>query len=351
MTVIEKLSSLSHPLTKGTDTEIESIGGLYPRGFFSLFASPAGTGKTWFMQYLASQLSVGGNILHGLRINDTPKKCVVLAGETGKYLLDRRAKLTDWRYDPDRLKVFDAIEMQREGLSLMLNEPDGRNIFLAIIAQEAPDIIFIDTLISFHTADESKQGEMTSIYGFLLRTAKNANCAIVANHHTRKRSTKNPTAMLGQDDVIGTNAGARLASCIYIAEQVQDGSGDSENDGLPVVLVRNVKSWNRKVPDFIYRFYRTQYAPYHLDFAITWGSTANMEDRSLRERMYGLIASFGVNGVITTDIVSRELCTTKDNARKLLAQLETDAHLEKISVPMGKGTMPAWRIKSLVSIS
>ena len=346
MTITEKLASMSRPLSKDPQPEVEVIAGLYPRGYFSLFASPPGTGKTWFMQYIACQLSVGGNILHGLRINDKPKKVVILAGETGRYLLDRRARLTDWDYDPDNLHIYDAIEMQREGLSLLLNEQDGRNMFLAIIAQEQPDIVFIDTLISFHSADETKQGDMTSIYGFLLKTAKGADCAIVANHHTRKRGQKQQGSPLTLDDVIGTSTGTRLASAVYIAEQVEQLSVD-DNDGLPVVNVRNVKNWNRKLPDFSYAFYRTPYTPSRLDFRVTWGLTAGQEERSIRERCYGCLRAFGIGATLTAETVAREVCTSKDNARKYLAETEKNGYTEKLTVPFGSGNIPAWRIKRL----
>lgn len=313
---ISRVLAFGHELDREADLpDIEKIAGLYPRGFLSVYAAPAGTGKTWFMQYIACRLSCGGNILNGLVLKSKPLKSVILAGETGKYLLDKRLQSTCWAYDKKRIKVYDCLELQREDIPIMLNTQEGRMTFITICANEKPDVIFIDTLISFHTADESKQGEMTSIYGFLLKSAMTFDCAIVLNHHTRKRSTKNQTARMTQDDVIGSNVGVRLSNCVYVAEQIQDEMNDDE--GMPKITVRNVKNWEKRIPDFSYQFI-TDEATGRLDYAIEWGLTADSANWSLRERVSNLISSYDIGATISAGVVAKELDTSEENARKYL---------------------------------
>lgn len=343
MTDLTQILSLAQPLSR--DAEVaprDTIGGLFPRGYFSIVASPPGTGKTWLMQYLACRLSVGGNILGGLRTKQPPCKCLIFAGETGRDLLLRRLKLTVWDCNPDLLRVYDAIELQRNNINVMLNEEEGRANFLAILAAECPDIIWIDTLISFHSADESKQAEMSGLYRFLLKAAHACDCAIVCNHHTRKRNNKNPVATLGQDDVIGTSAGVRLAANVFIAEQESERTNLTDDEYL-AVWIRNVKSWDKKIPPFSLKFYRDTWSN-KLDYAIDWGDTAVSEERSARARMRRLIADAAPNSVLTVDAVASQLATSADNARKLLEHAESYHDVERITLPTGAGAKAGWRV-------
>lgn len=318
--------------------DIERIAGLYPRGYLSLFAAPAGTGKTMFMQYISCRVSCGGNILAGLVPKSKKMKTVIMAGETGKYLLDKRLQATCWAYDKKRIHVYDAVEMQRDEIPIMLNTDEGKASLITILDYEKPDLLFIDTLISFHTADESKQGEMTGLYTFLLRLAKEFNCAIVLNHHTRKRSTKNPTAKMTQDDIIGSSAAVRLCACAYIAERAEDEINDDE--GMPTVWVHNVKTWDKRLPDFAYKFI-TDEASGRLDFAIDWGSNARSEEWSLRERVKSVVSSYEAGAMLDAETIAAELVTSQDSARKYLDELAASGLLERYKL-MGK---TLWKVR------
>lgn len=300
--------------------EVEMIAGLYPRGYLSVMAAQAGTGKTWLMQYLACRLSCGGNILAGLVARSKKQKVVILAGETGKYLLDKRLQATCWAYEKQRIKVYDAIELQRDEIPIMINTPEGKATFIAIVEAENPDIVYFDTLISFHTADESKQSEMTATMSFLLKCAKEFNCAIVLNHHLRKRSPKaqaqKGNAKPTQDDIIGSGVIVRLASCAYVAYQHNDDM--TENEGMPTVIVSNVKTWLKRTPDFAYSFINDEPTG-RLDFAIDWAFTsANNGEWSLRERVKEYVNSHEAGTIITLPELASSLVASADSVRKYL---------------------------------
>ena len=227
--------------------KIERIAGMFPRGFLSIVASQAGTGKTWLMQYIASQLSVGGRILKGMA-RCKPYKSVIMSGETGSELLDIRQKATCWKYNKENMRVYSAVDLALDNIEVMLNTPEGKETAVAIIHQEKPDVVFYDTLISWHTLDESKQGEMTAIFMFLLRLAKSFNCAVVVNHHTRKRPANMTGKKYTQEDVIGSSAGVRLANAVYLI------TGEELPYGKSRMTVQNVKAWDKKIPNFSYEF-------------------------------------------------------------------------------------------------
>lgn len=315
--------------------DVEMIAGLYPRGYLSVLAAQAGTGKTWFMQYISCRLSRGGNILAGLVAKSRKMKIVILAGETGKFLLDKRLQATCWGYDKTRIKVYDALELQREEIPIMLNSEEGKATFITILDIEKPDIVYFDTLISFHTADESKQGEMTSVITFLLKTAKTFNCAIVLNHHLRKRNQKSqmqkttPT----QDDIIGSGVIVRLASCAYVAYQATDQAGT--NEGMPTVIMSNVKTWLKRVPDFAYQFVEDE-ATGLLDFAIDWSYTnANNGEWSLRERVKGYVDSHEPGAIMTLEEIANALVAEKESIRYHLDKLTAKKKLEKRKLMTG----------------
>lgn len=323
---LTRVSAFSHELDREEQLpDIERIAGLYPRGYMSIFAAQAGTGKTWFMEYIACALSRGGNILDGLVANSKRMKSVIFAGETGKYLLAKRLQATNWNYDKSRIKVYDAIELQREEIPILLNTTEGRATLITIMEQEKPDVIFFDTLISFHSADESKQGEMTSIVAFLLKIAEAFNCAVVLNHHLRKRSNKTfkakTTVTPTQDDVIGSNVAVRMAASVFIAYAADEEEAEEAAtfNGMPLVTIKEVKSWDKKVPIFSYQMIHDDAEK--IDFVIEWGKNAVSQERSLRERVSALVNSHETGAILSADDVARELNTGKDNARKYMEEL------------------------------
>ena len=271
--------------------DIERIAGLFPRGYLSIVASAAGTGKTWLTQYIACQLSTGGVILNGLA-ECKPQKVVIMSGETGAELMNKRLAKTNWTYEPHNISLYSSIDMGLADVNCMIDTPDGQETVIAILASEKPDIVFFDTLISFHGKDESKQGEMTSIYMFTCRLAKAFNCAVVCNHHTRKRPANNPEREQNQDDVIGSSAGVRLANAVYVV------SSDDLGQGMSKMTVKNVKAWDKKVPPFSYKFVNNgEFVDFLIEHKI------NVE-WSAREIITRLIHNMTPNSYLSTQDIS-----------------------------------------------
>ena len=294
----QMLAKFAHTINKDDNVaNIERIAGLYPRGYISIVASMAGTGKTWLMQYIACQLSTGGRILNGLTESGA-MKCLIFSGETGAELLTLRQKKTCWKANPCNITVYSAIELATAGMSCWLNTPDGQDTIFQIVQATTPDIIWFDTLISFHTADESKQGEMTTIYVWLARLAKAFKCAVVCNHHTRKRPASDSKRKFTQEDVIGSSAGVRLAASVYVIS-----SKDKEGGGF-VNTVDNVKAWDKKVPPFSYEFTTTSEG---IDFIIDLNIRP---DLSVPQKFATWLASFEYGNIITvSDVMNACQCS------------------------------------------
>ena len=315
--------------------DVEKIAGMFPRGYISVVASMPGAGKTWLMQYIACQLSVGGRILDGVVAKSPKYKSLILAGETGKKMLDKRLALTNWGYEPKNIRVYEAIKWAKLGIPYMINTAEGQETIAAVVELERPSVLWLDTFISFHTADESKVAEMTAIYQFLLRMANYYNLAIVLNHHTRKKpsSLRAEKPVYTQDDVIGSSAGIRLANAVYIVSVEQLDAGKS------IQTVRNVKSWDKKVPPFSYEFVESDDGD--LDFKISFDTEGNNIFWSARERLKEYISSFASGAFITVADASSYLHMTQEVVRGYLEEFSAGKGitkkrmLEKITL-MGK---------------
>jgi len=312
---VARLTQFGKKLDKDSNIpDIEKIAGMFPRGFYSIVASMAGTGKTWLMQYLACQLSRGGEILDGLS-NESARKVLIFSGETGSELLTLRLKKTAWTLDQDRIKVYSSLEMATAGINCWLNTDEGQATIFSIVAMEQPDIVFFDTLISFHTADESKQGEMTTIYIWLARLARAFKCAVVCNHHTRKRPAQDSKRKFTQEDVIGSSAGVRLAANVFVI------SSEEKADGTFINTVDNVKSWDKKTPTFSYEFINTQQG---IDFKINLNVNPC---QSVPTRFFDWIKDIAHGTMFNiTDVMKACKCT------RYMAQEEIDKLLEYGSI-------------------
>ena len=246
---MKELGSMAIELDKTIEIPPEDfIAGLFPRKRISAVIAPPGTGKTWFLQRVVSDISVGGAILDGFATHTEQMKSVVFAGEAGPDLMIRRAAATDWPVNKQNVKIYGMVDAEKKGISLMLDEPDGKKNIERIIKLHKPDIIFIDTLGSFHNSDENKADEMKPILRWLLTIAEIYNIAVVLMHHSRKMSSKEVGRMLTQDDVIGSSIFNRLVSVIIC---IQPAKSEDEND--KTLLVWSLKSWFQDFMPFTYK--------------------------------------------------------------------------------------------------
>ena len=315
---IKKLLSLGKTLYKDDVTEVEQIAGLFPRGYMSILASPPGSGKTWLTLYLACQLSIGGEILNGLTTSK-PQKVVIFAGETARSVYETRLAKTQWRFNPENVIIFSAYELGVNKVPYLLSTKEGIENINVIMSELNPDIVIFDTLISYHTFDESKQAEMTRLYNYLNRIANFYNCAVVCNHHTRKRRVENPDREQNQDDVIGSSAGIRLASTVYIikSEETEEGTGATR------MTVKNVKSWNEKIPTFSYEFINEGK---YIDFLVN----LNVNEKwSTKSRLKALINTIDWNTVLLVNELASNLKVTEKTVRNTLDKFADENIIER----------------------
>ena len=231
---------------------VEMVGGLFPKGYLSAIIAAPGVGKTWFVQKFVSDLSVGGQIFDGVAYSK-PKKSLIFAGEAGYETLIRRAAETKWPVDKTKVQIYSAIEAGLKGFSFDLGTPEGQENLKYALELDEPEVIFFDTLTSFHSADENKAVEMKPIFEHLLSVARQRNMAIVLVHHTRKRKLAEQKFMMTQDESIGSSVLNRLVAVVLGIEPIDGPDDENNSEENKTNLVKVQKSWFRKTPSFSYR--------------------------------------------------------------------------------------------------
>lgn len=234
MPEITTLRTLLSPTCKGDD--IRLVGALFPRGYVSIIAGQPGCGKTWFELQYSLDVANGGACIGVENVNFPAGRVLILSGETSTEMLNRRAYQLGAMTDRvDNIIIYSLQALSEHNIDMSLTTSYGRKLFSHIIEEEQPDIVFVDSFISFMSGDESSQADISSSLVALNNLAKRFDIAIVIIHHYRKRQ-QGATSARGMDDVIGSSAITRLAG-VVVAMEV-----DSMKSP-PVVYVKCVKSW------------------------------------------------------------------------------------------------------------
>lgn len=200
-----------------------SFVGLFPKGHVSLVVGEPGIGKTWLMLGISKAIADGVQGL-GSATPHRKGRVLVFAGETGIRLLANRLYAMGGVENLDNIKVFSSQFMADSGIDVMMNTALGRENVAEAVREFKPDVVFIDTLISFMEAgkDESSQADMTDGIRGLSHIAQKYNCAVVIIHHFRKRKGTQAEFSRGIDEVIGSSAFTRLASVIIAVERKEN---------------------------------------------------------------------------------------------------------------------------------
>ena len=190
----------------------EFLGGLFPQGQISVVAAKPGTGKTWLMLGKVYGLAMDG------------VKTLILNGETGMDILTQRVTALKWDYPGDSVRVLNGVDCLDVG-GLNLDEETGWRNVVEYVDAFQPDIVWIDSLIAFVNSDESDMKSIRAVFMRLKALAEKRNCAVVVNHHLRKKSGNASAGVgdIGIDDVIGSSAISRIACCVFLLTQEGDG--------------------------------------------------------------------------------------------------------------------------------
>ncbi len=302
----------------------EFVGGIFPRKFVSMLIAPPGTGKTIFVQKFVSDVSMGGNVFDGFAEDEPERKCLILAGEAGYELLLMRGASMRWAINPKNVKVLDQYEAENQDINIMLDSPEGMKNVERLIEIYKPDILFIDTLSSFHESDENKAPEMKPIIKHLAALARQYNMAVVPVHHSRKRAAKERTMPLDQNDVVGSSVMNRLVGLIIGIEPMKDNE--------TVLLVRALKSWFTSFTPFTYTLKDKMYGGtvVQTDLAPSEIITSKASVWFYLQTTFAKGEWFAASQIILSEISGKTVTTSQ--LRRILAEFVKEGKLERRGV-------------------
>lgn len=310
-----------------TEKEIkapEKIGGMFARGYVNWLVGQSGGTKSWQELRWCRDISRGGEIFGGFAHNEPPRKCVILAGELPADEMRRRGQLLDkggeLSQNKENLKIIDLKKSEAKNISLMLDTDEGKKNIEKIIRYVQPDIIFIDSLISFFDGNESKYEDMKPVVEFLERFASKHNIAVVIIHHIRKRLARERMSPLNQDDVIGSSTILRKAANVI---------GVEFNRDTKTTTVTCLKSWFREFEPFTYKLTNGLYAGLRMEINLnpdtltqSTKSTSNAPD--WKPIIMAFLQGKGKSGATTKEINDAldSILGNERNSESLYTQLK-----------------------------
>lgn len=217
-------------------------GNLFPRCYVSVFFSEAGLGKTWLLFALAIDFS-NGNSIFG-KYPSIKMKVLIFQGDSPNNLTAERFNLLKNKPDSNYIKFINRYQADRLGYHINISDTNGQANFERCIEEFCPDLVIIDTFISFFDGDENRAKDVKCSTDFLRKLAEKHNCHIILTSHTRKRQSGEKRTNLDQSDLIGSSALSRLAGSIYSLIK------NSEDEEKTSAIVRNIKTWVKTTQSF-----------------------------------------------------------------------------------------------------
>ena len=305
---------------------VEMIAGMFPRGRLSAIIAAPGCGKTWFLQRVVSDLSVGGPVFDGFA-NSAPAKSLIFAGEGGLDLMVQRAANIKWAISPKNVIVYSGADAAKAAITFDVDTPAGCANLVIAIKEDLPQVVIIDTLSFFHSCEENSADKMKPIFRFLMNIASEMNIAVVVSHHTRKRKLVESKMLMNQDEASGSSIFNRFCAVIIGIENIaaSDENGDSWNARPLRNLVRVQKSWYKNPSPFIYEIKEDSYGKdvMLVDLAPKIGGDHRSRIVEYIEQTYSPEEWF------TSKSISDSVCVSERTTRRHLSDLVARRILKK----------------------
>ena len=151
------------------------------------FASGPGEGKTWLGLCLGLSIAAGKPLFDKYATKQTA--VLYLDAENPYADMHRRvtALMVGLGLPTDSLPF-----VYRGDVRIDLRRPDNIDRLVELIREEQPGVVFIDSLVDFHSADENSAKDMNKVMLALRRVARDCDVSFVVLHHFRKSSKQAP---------------------------------------------------------------------------------------------------------------------------------------------------------------
>jgi hypothetical protein len=158
------------------------VEGVVPEESVTILGGMQGLGKTWLMLDLAIELSRGGGSWLGKFLANS-SRVLYVDEESSDRLLRSRLK-----------KLLLAKGLNSQGLNLNLavgkstnfSNPNSVGKFKALLHRVQPQVVFIDSLVRVHKANENSSTEMAQVFSVIKGLVKEFKCSFFFADHEHK---------------------------------------------------------------------------------------------------------------------------------------------------------------------
>lgn len=242
------------------------IDGLLRQGELCVVVAEANVGKSWWCMQLALTLAEGHGTFLGFRAR---RPCKVLYAHQemdaeGAYdrwttLLGNDTmppRITDC-YHPIHLGIIEE-QIQDGNRRIRRRLTEGHEAFEARIAEDRPDVVFLDTWGAVYDGDENDKADTQAVVSVLWGIAEKYGCAIVVVHHYRKLGTAERRgdpfdAARGSSRLIDA-AHTRIAITGHYTPKTASAAGLNEEEARRYADVAFRRRVGRKPPNVTMRF-------------------------------------------------------------------------------------------------
>lgn len=158
------------------------VDGILPAGGQGILGGDAGVGKTWLLLSMALSVAAG---MPWLDTYSTKQGRVLFIDEEGSEALLRR------RLHRLRLGLGLDADLPLDfliGAGVNLSDPSSIDRLRPLLADTQPILVFIDSLIRVHRANENDAAMMAGVMSELKALGREFGCAFILTHHARKIS-------------------------------------------------------------------------------------------------------------------------------------------------------------------
>lgn len=237
------------------------VNGLFPRKFVAIIFSEPNYGKTWLLLDLSIAISNGTAVWENYFTQQ--QKVLFFEGDAPNQLIRERLDAFKNKSNDAYLNFVNRYDLEQNGIPLNISNENGQIVFEGFVKEFAPDLIIIDTFISFFDGDESRIRDVKTGVDFLRKLAFNYDCSIILSHHSRKRSAGEKRKKLDMSDLIGSSGLSRLSSAIYSIIPNED-----VEEGKTSGIVTNIKNWSKKTKTFKFELAKTEDNYIKIDYNI-----------------------------------------------------------------------------------
>jgi len=216
------------------------------RGHVTELVAPGGVGKSLLTLQWAAALATGSGDWTSLDVTQRDKaapvtyRTGVFNNEDDFREVTSRLGAVAEQFKVDRKAIYDRVfryKMERGFRVAVRNKDRGLSQTRAVddvirwAKKRRLDVLIFDPLVEMHEAAESDNGEMSRVMLAFKRIAKEANCAVLIVHHTRKPPAAASDGYAGDADV-GRGGSAVVNAARIVLTLFGMGKADGERYGI-----------------------------------------------------------------------------------------------------------------------